>query len=181
MSGKWLDLLKQVAPGTTRVGVIRDAAVPAGIGGFTAIQSAARSYNVEATPIGVRDAGEIERGVGALAREPKGGLIVVGPSSSVASHYDLIVSLAARYRLPAVYSGRLFVARGGLISYGSDVVDQYRRAASYIDRVLKGEKPGDLPVQFPVKYETVINLKTAKAIGLEIPPTVLALADEVIE
>jgi putative ABC transport system substrate-binding protein len=174
-------LLKQVAPGTTRVAVIRDAAVPAGIGGFTAIQSAARSYNVEVTPIGVRDEREIERGVAALAREEKGGLIVAGPPSSVARHYDLIVSLAARYRLPAVYSGRSFVPRGGLISYGSDPVDQYRRAASYIDRILKGEKPADLPVQFPVKYEILINLKTAKALGLTVPPSLLAIADEVIE
>jgi putative ABC transport system substrate-binding protein len=181
MSGKWLDMLKQVAPEVTRVAVIRDAAVPAGIGGFTAIQSAARSYNVEVTPIGVRDAGEIERGVAALARAPKGGLIVVGPLSSVASHYDLIVSLATRYRLPAVYSSHNLVTRGGLISYGSDPVDQYRRAASYIDRILKGEKPADLPVQFPVKYETVINLKTAKTLGLTVPPTLLATADEVIE
>jgi putative ABC transport system substrate-binding protein len=181
MGGKWLDLLKQVAPEITRVAVIRDAAVPAGIGGFTAIQSVARSFNVEVTPIGVRDAGEIERGVAAFAKGSKGGLIVVGPPSSVASHYDLIVSLADRYRLPAVYSGRIFVTRGGLISYGLDAVDQYRRAASYIDRILKGERPADLPVQFPTKYETVINLKTAKAQSREIPPALLTTADEVIE
>jgi putative ABC transport system substrate-binding protein len=181
MSGKWLDLLKQVAPETTRVGVIRDAAVPAGIGGFTAIQSAARSFNVEVSPIGVHDAAEIERGVAAIAQGPKGGLIVVGPQSSVAAHYDLLVSLAARYRLPAVYPSRTYLPRGGLISYGLDPIDQYRRAASYVDRVLKGQKPADLPVQFPVKYETVINLKTAKALGLTVPPSLLATADEVIE
>jgi putative ABC transport system substrate-binding protein len=136
---------------------------------------------VEVTPIGVRDAGEIERGVAAFVRASKGGLIVVGPPSSVAKHYNLIVSLATRYRLPAVYSSRNFVMRGGLISYGSDSVDQYRRAAGYVDRILKGEKPADLPVQFPVKYETVINLKTAKTLGLTLPPTLLVTADEVIE
>jgi putative tryptophan/tyrosine transport system substrate-binding protein len=181
MSGKWLDLLKQIAPEVNRVAVIRDVTVPAGIGGFTAVQSAAGPFNMEVTPIGVRDAGEIERGVAALARGPKGGLIVVGPTSSLARYTNLIVSLAARYRLPAVYSSRTWTVGGGLLSYGADPVDQYRRAASYIDRVLKGEKPADLPVQFPVKYETLINLKTAKALGLTMPRSLLATADEVIE
>jgi putative ABC transport system substrate-binding protein len=181
MSGKWLELLKEIAPSVTRVAVIRDASVPAGTGGFAAIQTVARSFGVEVTPIGVQDAGEIERGITAFARGLNGGMIVVGPPSSVSSHYDLIVTLAARYRLPAVYSARLFVARGGLISYGSDPIEQYRRAASYIDRILKGEKPADLPVQNPNKYETVLNLKAAKALGLDIPPGVLAIADEVIE
>jgi len=181
MSGKWLELLKQIAPEAKRVAVIRDAAVPAGIGGCTAIQAAAGSFNVELTPIGVRDAGEIERGVAAFARGSNGGLIVVGPPSSVASNYALIISLAARYRLPAVYSNRLFVVRGGLMGYGPDSSDQYRRAAGYVDRILKGEKPADLPVQAPTKYETVINLKTAKVLGLTVPPNLLATADEVIE
>jgi putative ABC transport system substrate-binding protein len=180
LGAKWLDLLKQVAPGVTRVAVIRDASVPAGTGVFAAIQTVARSFGVELTPIGVRD-GEIERGMTAFAKGPNGGLITAGPTSSVSVQRDLIVSLAARHRLPAVYSSRSFVPRGGLISYAPDGFDQYRRAAGYVDRILKGEKPADLPVQAPTKYETVINLKTAKALGLTVPTTLLATADEVIE
>jgi putative ABC transport system substrate-binding protein len=181
MGGKWLDLLKGVAPNVTRVGVIRDAAVPAGTGEFAAIQTAAHSFGVEVTPIGVRDASEIERGIAALARGSNGGLIVAGPPSSVENYYNLITQLAARYRLPAAYSASRFVAQGGLISYGPDPIDQFRHAAGYVDRILKGEKPGDLPVQNPTKYETVINLKTAKAMGLTVPDSLLLLADEVIE
>jgi putative ABC transport system substrate-binding protein len=179
MSGKLLELLKEIATRVTRVAVIRDPSVPAGSGGFAAIQTAAPSFGVELTPIGVRDAGEIERGIAAFARGPNGGLITVGPPSSVVFHRDLIVALTARHRLPAVYPSRIFV--NGLISYGPDAIDQYRRAAGYVDRILRGEKPADLPVQAPVKYELVINLKTAKALGLDVPATVLARADEVIE
>ena len=181
MSGKWLELLKEVAPGVKRVAVIRDPAVPAGSGGFAAIQTVAPSLGVELTPVGVRDAGEIERDVAAFARAANGGLIIVGPVSSIAPHHKLIVALAARHRLPAVYGPRFYVVDGGLISYGSDAIDQYRRAAGYIDRILKGEKPADLPVQAPTKYELVINLKTARALGLDVPPTLLVRADEVIE
>jgi len=181
MSGKWLELLKEIAPGVKRVAVVRDPSVPAGSGGLAAIQTVAPSLGVELTPVGVRDAGEIERAIAAFARSSNGGLIVVGPTSSVRRHFDLVVALAARHRLPAVYANRLFVTGGGLISYAPDSIDQYRRAAGYVDRILKGEKPADLPVQAPTKYELVINLKTAKALGLEIPPTVLARADEVIE
>jgi putative tryptophan/tyrosine transport system substrate-binding protein len=180
MRGKWLELLKEIAPGVKRVAVIRDPSVPAGSGGLAAIQTVAPSLGVELTPVGVRDAGEIERAITAFARGPNGGLIMVGPSSSV-PHRDLIIALAARHRLPAIYPNRRYVTRGGLISYGPDPVDQYRRAASYVDRIFKGEKPADLPVQEPTKYELVINLKTAKALGLTIPPAVLARADEVIE
>ena len=179
MSGKLLELLKEIATRVTRVAVIRDPSVPAGSGGFAAIQTAAPSFGVELTPIGVRDAGEIERGIAAFARGPNGGLITVGPPSSVVFHRDLIVALTARHRLPAVYPSRIFV--NGLISYGPDAIDQYRRAAGYVDRILRGEKPADLPVQAAVKYELVINLKTAKALGLDVPATVLARADEVIE
>jgi putative ABC transport system substrate-binding protein len=179
MFGKLLELLKEVAPGIARVAVIRDPSVPAGSGGFAAIQTAAPAFGVELTPIGVRDADEIERGIAGFARGPNSGLITVGPPSSVAPHRDLIVALVARHRLPAVYPTRNFV--NGLISYGPDAIDQYRRAASYIDRILKGEKPAGLPVQAPTKYELIINLKTANALGLEVPPTLLARADEVIE
>jgi putative tryptophan/tyrosine transport system substrate-binding protein len=179
MSGKWLELLKEIAPGS--VAVIRDPLVPAGSGGLAAIQTIAPSLSVELTPVGVRDAGEIERVITAFARGPNGGLIMVGPTSSVQRHRDLIVALAARHRLPAVYSTRTFVISGGLISYGLDPIDQYRHAAGYVDRILKGEKPADLPVQAPTKYQLVINLKTAKALGIEVPPTLLARADEVIE
>ena len=180
MSGKWLELLKQIAPGVTRAAVLRDPAIPAGIGQFGAIQAVAPSFGVEVSPVNVRDAGEIERAVAAFARSPNGGLIVTA-SALAAVHRDLIVTLAARHKLPAVYSDRFFVTAGGLISYGPDLIDQYRRAAGYVDRILKGEKPADLPVQAPTKYELVINLKTAKALGLDVPPTLLARADEVIE
>ena len=182
MSGKRLELLKEIAPDVKRVAVIRDPSVPAGSGGLAAIQTVAPSFGVELTPVGVRDAGEIERAITAFARGPNGGLILVGPTSSVARYRDLIIALAARHRLPATYpSGRLYVTAGGLISYGPDPIDQYHRAAAYVDRILKGEKPADLPVQQPTKFELIVNLKTAKALGLEVPATVLARADEVIE
>ena len=181
MSGKWLELLKEIAPRVTRVAVIRDPNVPAGSGGLAAIQTVAPSFGMELTPIGVRSADEIERGIATLARSANGGLIVVGPVSSVQLHRNLIIALAARHRLPAVYGSLVWSKTGGLISYGADALDQYRRAASYVDRILKGEKPADLPVQAPTKYELVINLKTAKALGLEVPTTLLAHADEVIE
>jgi putative ABC transport system substrate-binding protein len=181
MMGKWLELLKELAPRVSRVAVIRDPAVPAGSGGLAAIQTVAPSFGVELTPIGVRTADEIERSITAFARSENGGVIVVGPTSSVQPHRNLIIALAARHRLPAVYSGTVWSKAGGLISYGPDPVDQYRRAAGYVDRILKGEKPANLPVQAPTKYELVINLKTAKALGLEVPPMLLARADEVIE
>jgi putative ABC transport system substrate-binding protein len=180
ISGKWLELLKEIAPSVTRVAVLRDPAIAAGSGQLSAIQSVAPSFGVELIPVGVRDAGEIERAITAFARSSNGGLIVTG-STLAAGHRDLIITLAARHRLPAVYADRVFVASGGLISYAPDRVDHYRRAASYVDRILKGEKPADLPVQAPTKYELVINLKTAKALGPEVPPTLLARADEVIE
>jgi putative ABC transport system substrate-binding protein len=180
LSAKWLELLKQIAPGVTRVAVLREPTIASGIGQFGAIQSAAPSLGVEASPLNVRDDGEIERDIAAFARSSSGGVIVT--SSPGASHHrDLIVALAARYRLPTIYASRYFVANGGLISYGPDIVDQYRRAAGYVDRILKGEKPADLPVQAPTKYDLVINLKTARALGLDIPPNLLARADEVIE
>jgi putative ABC transport system substrate-binding protein len=180
LSGKWLELLKQIVPSITRAAVLRDPAVASGIGQFAAVQAVAPSLGVELTPVDARDAPEIERAVAALARSGNGGLIVT--ASPVANrHRDLIATLAAQHRLPAVYSGRQYVAAGGLISYGPDLIDQYRRAAGYVDRVLKGEKPADLPVQAPTKYELVINLKTAKALGLDVPATLLARADEVIE
>src|SRR5262245_38848785 len=181
MSGKRLELLKEISSDVKRVAVIRDPSVPAGSGGLAAIQTVAPSLGVELTPIGVRDAGEIERAITAFARASNGGLILVGPSSSVQRYRDLIIALAARYRLPAIYSGRHYVSEGGLISYGADPIDQYRRAAGYVDRVLKGEKPGDLPVEQPTKFELVINLKTARALDLNIPAVLLARADEVIE
>jgi putative tryptophan/tyrosine transport system substrate-binding protein len=180
ISGKWVELLKQVAPGVTRAAVIRDAAISSGTGQFGAIQAVAPSLGVEVSPVNVRDAGELERAVATFARPPNGGLIVTGSALSIV-HRNLIITLAARHKLPAVYFRRLFVTGGGLISYGPDVVDQYRQAAGYVDRILKGEKPADLPVQAPTKYELAINLKTAKALGLEVPPTLLARADEVIE
>jgi ABC-type uncharacterized transport system substrate-binding protein len=164
----------------TRAAVIRDAANPAGIGQFAVVQSVAPSFRVELSPVVARDVDGIERAVTAFARSSNGGLIVLG-SSLGASHSDLIVMLAARHRLPAVYPFRYFVTGGGLISYGPDSIDHYRQSARYVDRILKGQKPADLPVQAPTKYETVLNLKTAKALGLEIPPTLLARADEVIE
>jgi putative ABC transport system substrate-binding protein len=180
MGGKWLELLKEIAPRVTRAAVLRDAALAAGTGQLGAIQSVAPSFGVELSPIDVRDAGEIERAVTAFARSPNDGLLVTG-SALATVHRDLIVALAARHRLPAVYPFRTFVAGGGLISYGPDSIDPYRQAAGYVDRILKGEKPADLPVQAPTKYELVINLKTAKELGLEVPPTLLARADEVIE
>jgi ABC-type uncharacterized transport system substrate-binding protein len=180
MSAKWLELLKEIAPNVTRAVVIRDPTLASGSGQLGAIQAVAPSFGVELTPVGVRDADEIERGVATFARSSNGGLIVT--ASNVATlHRDLIVTLAARHRFPAVYSNRLFVTGGGLISYSPDRIDQFRRAAAYVDRILKGEKPADLPVQAPTKYELAINLKTAKALGLEVPPTLLARADEVIE
>jgi putative ABC transport system substrate-binding protein len=180
MSGKWLELLKQIAPRLTRAAVLRDSVNPAGIAQFGAIQAVAQSLKVELRPVDIRDASEIERAVAAFARSANGGLIVT-PSAGVSKHHALIVTLAARHKLPAVYAFRSNVTDGGLISYGPDLVDQYRPAASYVDRILRGEKPADLPVQAPTKYELVINLKTAKALGLEVPPTLLARADEVIE
>jgi putative ABC transport system substrate-binding protein len=180
LSGKWLELLKQIAPDVRRVAVLRDPAIASGIGQFSAIQSAAPSLRMDVSPVNVRDAGEIERAVAAVARSANGGLIVAG-SGLAQLHRDLIITLAARHKLPAVYYERFFVAAGGLVSYGANYFDQYRRAAGYVDRILKGEKPADLPVQVPTKYELVINLKTAKALGLTVPPSVLARADEVIE
>jgi len=178
ISGKWLELLKQIVPGLTKAVVIRQPSSPGG-GGLGAIQAVAPSFGVEITPVGLRDADELERAV-TVAHDAKGGLIVtVSPLATV--HRDLIVSLAARYRVPAVYPLRYFATSGGLISYGPDRLEPYQRAAGYVDRVLKGEKPADLPVQAPTKYELVINLKTAKAVGLEFPPGILAIADEVIE
>ena len=180
ISGKWLELLKEIAPRVTRAAVLRNPAIASGSGQLGAIQAVAPSFGVELSPVNVRDAGEIERAVAAFARSPNGGLIV--PASAAAQlHLDLIITLAARHKLPAVYADRIYVTGGGLISYGPDRIDQYRRAAGYVDRILKGEKPADLPVQAPTKYELVINLKTAKALGLESPPTLLARADEVIE
>jgi putative ABC transport system substrate-binding protein len=180
LSGKWLELLKQIAPGVTRVAVIRNPVISAGIGQFAAIQSVAPSLGVELTPMNVREAAEIERAISAFARTPNGGLIVTG-SALATTYRDLFIKLAAAHKLPAVYNERFFISAGGLISYGPDNVDQYRLAAGYVDRILKGEKPADLPVQAPTKYDLVINLKTAQALGLEIPPTLLARADEVIE
>jgi putative ABC transport system substrate-binding protein len=180
MAGKWLELLKQIASGVTRVAVLRDPATPTGPAQFGVIQAVAPSLGMEVNPVNVRDASEIERTVGAVARLPNGGLIVT-PSGWASVHRELIVKLAAQHKLPAVYFGRYFVAGGGLISYGPDLSDQYRRAAGYVDRILKGEKPGDLPVQAPTKHELVINLKTANALGLTIPLPLLGRADEVIE
>jgi ABC-type uncharacterized transport system substrate-binding protein len=180
IGAKWLEILKQVAPGVTRAAVLRDPFITAGTGQFGAIQSTAPSLGVEATPVNVRDASEIERAVVAFARSSNGGLIVTGSALAVV-HRNLIITLAARHKLPAVYFERNFVASGGLISYGPDYLDQFRRAAGYVDRILKGEKPADLPVQAPTKYKMVINLKTAKELGLAMPPTLLATADEVIE
>jgi putative ABC transport system substrate-binding protein len=180
ISGKWLELLKEIAPAVTRAAVIRDPALSAGTGQFGAIQSGAPSVGVEVSPVNVRDAPEIERAITAFARGSNGDLILTASALSVV-HRDLIITLAARHKLPAVYYRRIFAAAGGLISYGPDVADQNRRAAGYVDRILKGEKPADLPVQAPVKYELVINLKTAKALGIEVPPMLLARADEVID
>jgi putative tryptophan/tyrosine transport system substrate-binding protein len=180
MGGKWLELLKQIAPTVTRAGVLRDPVNPTAIGLFGAIQSVAPSIGMEVSPISARDAPEIERSITAFARSPNGGLIVTG-SAGVVINRNLIITLAARHKLPAVYNERTNVIGGGLISYGPDYTDQFRQAAGYVDRILKGEKPADLPVQVPTRYETVLNLKTAKALGLDVPATVLARADEVIE
>jgi putative tryptophan/tyrosine transport system substrate-binding protein len=179
-SGKYLELLKEVAPGVKRAAVIRESGTATGTGQFAAIQAVALALGVELSPIGVSNADEIERALAAFARAPNGGLVVTG-SAPAAVHSNLIVTLAARHKLPAVYFGRFVVTAGGLISYGPDFIDEHRRAANYVDRILKGEKPADLPVQAPTKYELVINLKTAKALGLELPASVLARADEVIE
>src|SRR5262245_9814687 len=180
IGGKWLELLKEIAPGLTRAVVLRDPAITGGIGQWGAVQTAAPSLGLDVSPLNLRDAAEIERGIEAFARSPNGGLIVTGAALSNI-HRNLIITLAARHKLPAVYFERFFITAGGLISYGPDFLDQYRRAAGYVDRILKGEKPAELPVQAPTKYELVINLKTAKNLGLDIPTPVLARADEVIE
>jgi putative ABC transport system substrate-binding protein len=176
---KWLELLKEIAPGVRRVAILRDTS-PAGVGTFAAIQAVAPSLGLDASPVGAQDAGDIERAITAFTRSANGGLIVV-PNNTTIVHRKLIIALAAKLHLPAVYGYRLFVTEGGLICYGPDIVDQCRRAASYADRILKGEQAANLPVQEPTKFELVINLKTAKALGLEVPPTLLARADEVIE
>jgi putative ABC transport system substrate-binding protein len=181
LSGKWLELLKQIAPSTTRAAVFRDTNNPAVNAQFGAIQSMAPSLGIEVSPINLRDASEIERAVAAFAHSANAGLVMTGSPLLGGIHRSLIIELAARAKLPAVYYARQFVVAGGLISYGPDFVDQYRRAASYIDRILKGEKPADLPVQGPTKFELVVNLKTARALGIEVPATLLARADEVIE
>jgi putative ABC transport system substrate-binding protein len=180
IGGKWLELLQQIAPGVTRAAVLRDPTQGSGNSEFAVVQALAPSLRVEVNPIDVRDPAEIERAVAAFARASNGGLIVASGGAPI-RHRDLIITLADRYKLPAVYFERLFVAAGGLVSYGADFADQYRRAGGYVDRILKGEKPSDLPVQAPNKYEMVLNLKTAKALGLTVPPSVLARADEVIE
>jgi putative tryptophan/tyrosine transport system substrate-binding protein len=180
ISAKWLELLKQIAPGVTRAAVLRDPAIASGVGQFAVIQSVAPPLGVELAPVNVRDAEEIERAVTAFARGSNGGLIVTASALAVV-HRDLIITLAARHKLPAIFPFRFHVAGGGLISYGPETIEPHRRAASYVDRILKGEKPADLPVQAPTKYELVINLKTAKALGLTVPDKLLATADEVIE
>jgi putative ABC transport system substrate-binding protein len=180
ISGKWLELLKQIAPSVKRAAVLRDITIGSGASQFAVIQAVAPSLGVEVNPVNVGSASEIEQAVATFARSPNGGLIATG-SSPVRQQRDLIIKLAALYKLPAVYYERVFVDGGGLISYGANYIDQFRNAAGYVDRILKGEKPADLPVQAPTKYELVINLKTAKALGLEVPPTLLARADEVIE
>jgi putative ABC transport system substrate-binding protein len=178
LAAKYLELLKEIAPNVMRVAIIRNAANPAGIAAFSALQNAARSLGVDASPINIRDASEIERSVEAFARSPNGGVVV---TQTVSFHRDLIIAAAARHKLPAVYALRYDAIGGGLISYGPDVVDQFRQAAAYVDRILKGSKPSELPVQAPVKFELVINLKTAKALGIQVPDSLLARADEVIE
>jgi ABC-type uncharacterized transport system substrate-binding protein len=180
MGGKWLELLKEIAPAVKRVAILRDASLPQGIGQFGAVQSVAPSLGVEVTPLNVREASQIERDVSAFARGSNGGLIVTGSGEAIV-HRKLIITLAARHKLPAIYFARFFVSDGGLISYGPDLLDQYRRAAVYVDRILKGERPADLPVEAPTKYETVINLNAAKALGLTMPPALLSRADGVIE
>jgi putative tryptophan/tyrosine transport system substrate-binding protein len=180
ISGKWLELLKEIAPGVARVAVLRDPAIAGGQGQVAAIQAVAPSFGMEVTPINVRDTGEMERAIATFARSPNAGLILTG-SALATVHRKLIINLAARHKLPAVYNSRYFVTDGGLISYGINFPDQFRQAAGYVDRILRGEKPADLPVQAAVKYELIVNLKTAKALDLEIPPMLLARADEVIE
>jgi putative ABC transport system substrate-binding protein len=180
MSGKWLELLKQLSPAVTRAAVLRDPTIASGIGQFAAVQAVAPSLGVDLSAVDVRDAGEIERAITAFARSSNGGLIVTA-NALATRHRELIITLAAQHRLPAVYPYRRFVDDGGLVSYGPDFVDQYRQAAGYIDRVLKGEKPAEMPVQAPIKYGIVINLKTIKSLGLTVPPAVLARADEAIE
>src|ERR1700716_142458 len=180
LAGKWPELLKEIAPRVTRAAILREPSTPAGIGQWAVVQATAQSFGMELSPVAVREAGEIERGVSEFARGSNGGLIVV-VGASATNHRQLIIAQAARHRLPAVYPSRHFVVGGGLISYGPDVVGQYRRAAGYVDRILKGEKTAELPVQAPTKYELVINLKTAKALGITVPDTLLARADEVIE
>jgi putative ABC transport system substrate-binding protein len=181
-AAKWVELLKDIAPHLTRGGVLREQGSSVGIGLWGAISGAGSSRGIELRPIGAREASDVEQGIATFARAsaPNGGLIVTAGGLAI-RHRDLIVTLAAKHRLPAIYPARYFVTGGGLLSYGSDVGEQYRLAAGYVDRILKGEKPADLPVQAPTKYELVINLKTAKALGLEVPPTLLARADEVIE
>jgi ABC-type uncharacterized transport system substrate-binding protein len=180
MSGKWLELLKEIAPGVKRAAILRESAIATGPGQFGAIQAVAPALGVDVRPVDVRDAGEIERDITAFAQVSNGGLIVTGsPAATV--HRDLVIRLAARHRLPAVYNSGFYATSGGLLAYGPNFIDPFRRAAGYVDRILKGEKPADLPIQAPTKYELVINLKTAKALGLEIPARLIALADEVIE
>jgi putative ABC transport system substrate-binding protein len=180
LAAKWLALLKEIAPNTTRAAVLRDPAITAGIGQWATIESVSSSVGIEVSPISLADAGEMESALTPFARSPNGGLIVTGSALSVVRS-DLIIALAARYRLPAIYYDRYYSSAGGLISYGSDSVEQFRLAATYVDRILKGEKPADLPVQTATKYELVLNLKTAKALGLDVPSSLLARADEVIE
>src|SRR5262249_3730967 len=180
LAGKWVELLKQIAPTVTRVAVLRDAAFPAGIGQFAVTQSVAPSIGVDVSAINMRDAGQIEQDITKFARSPNGGLILTASALAV-FHQKLVVALAAQHKLPAVYHRRYFVASGGLMSYGPDIDEQYRGAARYVDRILKGEQPADLPVQAPTKYELVINLKTAKALGLSVPQSLLSRADQVIE
>jgi ABC-type uncharacterized transport system substrate-binding protein len=180
LSGKWLELLKQIAPSLTRAIILWDPTIPAGIGQFAIIQSVATSADIDVRPVNLRDTGEIERAITAFARTPNGGLVLTASALSVI-HRDLIIALAVRHKLPAVYPERFYVSAGGLISYGASFIDQFRQTAGYVDRILKGEKPANLPVQAPTKYELVINLKTAKAIGLTMPQSVLVRADEVIE
>jgi len=180
LSGKWLDLLKQIAPTIRRVAVLRDAATPSGTGQFAAIQAVAPSLNLDVVPVNMRDAAELERSIEAFARSPNGGLVLTGSNLSIL-HRDLIIALAARHKLPAIYYEQFYAVSGGLISYGSDRIELYRLAAGYVDRVLRGEKPGDLPVQAPTKFELAINLKTARALGLTVPQTLLAQATDIIE
>ena len=180
LGAKWLELLKQIAPNVTRVAVVRNAAIPSGSGQFGAIQAVAPSLKVDVSPVNLRESADLERDIAAFARAPNGGLILTGSGLAIL-HRDLIIALAARYKLPAIYYERFFAAAGGLLSYGSDRIELYRLAAGYVDRILKGEKPGDLPVQAPTKFELVINLRTAKALGITVPPALLAQANEVIE